>query len=809
MKKLDLTGRWTLATRNNEHAVTARLPGDTISALLAARRIPDPYWADKEGALQWIGREDWVYERTFRVPAALLKEDSVFLHADSIDTVARVFINGQCAATTDNMFVRVRAEVKPLLRPGVNTIRVEIESPEKRAALLASRLPYPVPHTVYPVQSRHRNLLRKVQCHAGWDWGPCLMVSGIYGAFYLGATSLGRIEYVATTQRHARRSVAVDVEVEVLSPSGGDSLLEIELGDARHAEPAKLVPGTNRLKATVRVTDPRLWWPNGYGGQPLYPLVVRVGGDEVRKRIGLRTIEVVTTPDKHGVPVTFRVNGVDIFAKGANWIPCDALPQRQSREVLDGLLSSAARAHMNMLRVWGGGQYESADFYELCDEKGLLVWQDFMFACALYPATPDFLESVGAEVRHQVRRLRDHACIALWCGNNENVGALNWFEESRRNRDRYVVDYDRLNEGVIGRTVGACDPTRLFWPSSPCGGRGDYSDCFHVDNRGDMHCWTVWHEGKPFEAYHEVAPRFCSEFGFQSFPALETIKTFAPPEQWNVTAPVMEWHQRHPNGNTRIVETFARYFRMPDRFADFVYLSQVQQAVAIQTAVEHWRRQRPRCMGALYWQLNDVWPVCSWSSLDYGGKWKLLHHAARRFFAPVALSVRQDADGGVEVWGVNDRREPVRGTARAELRDFSGRVLRAWRLAVRLPAGRARRLVRWNLAGIAPHPETVFLQVEFDSSRATHFFAPFKRCELAEPRIRMKTLPGLRVRLETDRPAFFVRLNADGIRGEFDDNAFTLLPGRPRTLVFTPEQDTTLRALKASLSVCHLRGTYA
>ncbi|MCE9613953.1 MAG: glycoside hydrolase family 2 protein [Lentisphaerae bacterium] len=815
MQKLDLTGAWTLSCPRRRQTVRAQVPGDTHSALLAAGAIPDPYWADNEQRVQWIGRETWIYSRTFELPASFLKERSVFLHSDSLDTVADIAINDQRVAHTANMFTRHRFEVKSALRPGRNDIRIVFTSPELAAKAEARRLPYPIPCSTYPVQSPHRNLLRKVQCHAGWDWGPSLMVSGINGALYLGATSQGRIEYVTTTQTHGRHQVAVEVCADVEAPADGRSTLDITLGDQTASRDVVLRRGRNLLRHTVTLPRPKLWWPQGHGSQPLYALTVRVAGDVVRKRLGLRTIEVVNTEDKHGLSMTFRINGRDVFCKGANWIPCDGLPQRQTRAVVDDLLTSAVQANMNMLRVWGGGQYESDDFYDLCDEKGLLVWQDFMFSCALYPATPTFLEQVREEARHQVRRLRDHACLALWCGNNEDVGALGWFAESKQNRDRYLVDYDRLNEGVLGQAVDACDPTRMFWPSSPCGGRGDYSDCWHDDSRGDMHYWSVWHEGKSFDAYYKVNPRFCSEFGYQSFPSLDTIRTYAPADQFNVTAPVMEYHQRNPGGNARIMEMFGRYFRAPEGFANFVYLSQVQQGLAIKTAVEYWRSLRPTCMGTLYWQLNDNWPVCSWSSVEYGGKWKLLHHMARRFYDPVLVSVRPGEGGRVELWLTNDGPAPLAGRLTLRVMDFAGRVRRRVSVPVRVPAGSAKRIKRFAVQALAPEPEKVFLSVALTAGgrivRNEHFFRPYKQCDLARAAIRLATTSAggaFRVTIRTDRPAFYVSLNADGIRGEFDDNAFTLLPGEPRALVFTPKQRTTLKAFRAALSLRHLRETY-
>ena len=808
MQILDLTGQWSLRAKKISTPIPACVPGDNVSALLAARRIPDPYWADNELQVQWIGRQDWIYERSFRVIPALLAEQAVFLHCDGLDTIATIFINDRRVTGSENMFTRLRVEVKKYLHTGQNTLRIEFASPERAALAEAKQLPYPVPFIDNPVQSPRRNLIRKVQCHSGWDWGICLMVSGINGAIYLGATSLGRIEYVATTQRHQRGRVTVEVAVEVKSPTGGKSTLEVTLGKERILKPVTLAAGTNVVRTRVAIRNPKLWWPNGYGAQPLYDLTVRVAGDEIRKRIGLRNLEVLNIEDKRGLSLTFRVNDVEIFCKGANWIPTDAIPQRQTRAVIDDLLTSAQQAHMNMIRVWGGGQYESDDFYDLCDEKGLLVWQDFMFACAMYPATPKFLENVRQEVRHQIKRLQNHACLALWCGNNENLGALKWHEESRNNRDRYLVDYDRLNEGVIGKAVDECDPTRKFWSSSPCGGRNDYSDCWHADNRGDMHYWEVWHGGKSFDSYYDVRPRFCSEFGFQSFPSLETIRRYAPANQLNVTAPIMEWHQRSSAGNSRIIEMFSRYFRMPDSFTNFVYLSQVQQTIAIQTAVEYWRSLRPNCMGTLFWQLNDNWPVCSWASINHGGKWKLLHYAAKRFYAPVLISAFQRKDGTLEVRITNDQLTPVRGTVAAEVRNLAGKLIRRYRLPARVAAGSAKLVKKWQVADLAPQPEKVFLQLSFNGTTNTHFFTDYKRCELAQPRIRIQVRKNYRATLRTDKPAFFVALNATGIRGEFDDNCVTLLPGQAQTFKFTPKQPVTLAAFKKSLTINHLRGTY-
>ncbi len=816
-QRIDLAGTWQLApAQRPEDPISAAIPGDTHSALLAAGRIADPYWGTNELALQDLNRQDWRLSRNIAVSADFLAAGRIYLCCESLDTIADISLNGHPVGQARNMFVRQRFDVTQALQEGDNQLEILLHSAETHALQLSRALPYEIPYSEYPIQSPHRNLVRKVQCHAGWDWGCCLMVAGLYGTVYLEAQPMGHADYVYTEQTHADGRCDLTVICEVEAPEGGATELHIDCGGQRLREPIKLQPGRSVLRRTLTIDQPLLWWPAGYGDQPLYDLEVKIAGDRHHQQVGLRTLELITEQDDIGLGFKFRANGVDIFAKGANWIPCDALPARQTRAAVADLLTSAVEAHMNMIRVWGGGQYESDDFYQLCDEKGLLVWQDFMFSCSTYPATADFLDQVKAEARHQIKRLRHHACLALWCGNNEDLGALNWFEPSRRDRDRYLVDYDRLNEGVLGRLVDELDPERTFWPSSPCGGRGDYSDNWHDDSRGDMHYWRVWHEGKSFADYHAVTPRFCSEFGYQSFPSLDCIKTYAPGDQFNVTAPIMEHHQRNDGGNSKITEMFTRYFRMPDGFAHFVYLSQVQQGLAIKTAVEYWRHLRPTCMGTLYWQLNDLWPVCSWSSLEYGGKWKLLHHMARRFYAPVLISSFQNDDDQLEIWVTNDRKEPTPIQARLRIVDFSGTIQqeKAWNQT--LDAGSAQQLDALAVAELITDGTAAFavldLEAEGITLRNEHFFAPYKSCILPDAQVQTRIEEvdeGFAVTVTTDQPAFYLTLNADGLAGEFDDNCFTLLGGESRTLTFQAKGEApTLAQFQDALTVLHLRATY-
>jgi len=826
---VDLAGAWSVRQADGDKAAVAmQVPGDVHSALLAAGLIPDPYFGRNEMEVQWVGKKDWVVERTFDVPDSLLSKRSVCLRLEHVDTFCEISINGKKVGETGNRFRRYDFEVKPFLKQGENTITALFRSAELISEARAAEIPYPIP-MVDNGLVKHINLIRKPACHGGWDWGIALMMTGFAGKTQLIGTDLARIDYVYCDQKHAAGRCDVTVTADVTSPEGGESVLSVTLGEAKASVPVKLAAGSNRISAKVVVEQPRLWWPNGAGKQELYDLAVSVGEDTLTRRLGLRTVEVVNKPDagdtssRPGMSMTFRVNGVDIYCKGANWIPCDAMTLRQTPERYRDLLGSAQAANMNMVRLWGGGQFEDDVFYNTCDELGLLVWHDFMFSCALYPSDKAFVGEVKAELAHQLRRLRDHACIAVWVGDNECIGALTWFEPSRKNRDLYLVSYDRLNRALT-ETVETYDPSRMFWPSSPCAGPGDFSDAWHDDNRGDMHYWTVWHENKNFSAFYNVKPRFCSEFGFQSLSSLDVAKTFVAPSQMNPTAPDFEYHQKNVGGNARIMETMARYFRFPEGFESVLYLSQVQQALAIKTGVEAWRHLQPRCMGTLFWQLNDNWPVASWSSIEYGGKWKHLHYQAKRFYAPLAVMM-VPADGGtnIEFWAVNDYGAPAQAEAAVEVWGFDGKKVETVPLTGEIAPRSALLLGKLPASRFGSEKELkerfleVVLTAKVDGQTAKHrnewYFDFFKSCELGDAVV--DAIPAERngtwtVTLTTDKPAFFVWANVSGIRGEFNDNSFALFPGRPVTLTFTPKDGAaTFADFAKALTVKHLRQTYA
>jgi beta-mannosidase len=827
MDKVELGGIWKLRRLADGSERPMAVPGDILSALLAAREIPDPYFDRNELALQWIGREDWLLEREVELAPAILARERIFLDIEVLDTMAEISVNGERLCSASNMFRPICVDAKQFLKPGKNLLSVLIRSPERAAAEAALALPYPIPYSEYPLTSPHRNLIRKIQCMAGWDWGPCLMTSGIYDGAALLALDGPRIEYIATKACRAGDAWCLSVSVWLDNPSSRAVKLEAAVAGERTTRLIELPKGSSTATLELELRGIEPWWPIGYGEQPLYDLVVRAEGDERRERIGFRELAVVAEEDSAGRSLVFRVNGRDVFCKGANWIPADALPSRWTRERLDGLLSSAVEANMNCIRVWGGGRYESDDFYGLCDEKGILVWQDCAFACALYPSNPSFLSEVEAEIRHQVLRLRNHPSLALWCGNNENLGALGWYSESKKNPMRYIVDYDRLYEGTVGRVVRELDPDRTWWPTSPSGGPSDFSDNWHEDGRGDMHFWSVWHEGKSFSEYLEVKPRFCSEFGFQSFPSYGTVASFAPEGERNVTSPAMEHHQRHSRGNTIIMETMSRYFRMPSGQRETLYLSQVQQALAIRTAVDYWRSLRPLCMGILYWQLSDLWPVSSWSSLDYDGGWKLLHYEARRFFEPLHLALITKG-GAIRAVAVNDGLGSFEGRLALRLRRLEGSVMKEYSSDVGIGPESASELRSLEIASLPCSSDEAFIEARLElrardgraeSRGALSFLTEPKRCSLPDPELEAKFVAGglgPELLLRCEKPAFFIACEIEPtsgrtVAGRFEDSGFHLMPGEERRLRFFPSRNgaaPNLDDLAAATRVTQLRASY-
>ncbi len=769
----DLSGLWALSDESGAYSVPFQVPGDAITALHNAGAIPDPYFGRNEYGLRWIGERDWRAVRSFDhdgSPAELVIEE--------LDCVAEVRLNGQLVLSAENAFRRYRLDVSAALRSGANEIEILFRSPVREGQSRQQAQPFFIPWSEVNSPIGNGNMLRKQQCDFGWDWNIALTPFGVYGAIRLEPVA-SRIGTIVVSQAHDAGSVVVTLAVTAEGPEVTATLCGITATAPVHR-------GVARLSLTI--ANPELWWPAGLGEAKLHSLSVTCGAATATRRIGLRSLELDSKPDAAGRSFGFVVNGHPTFARGANWIPADALAGQITREGVADLLHSAIDANMNMIRVWGGGRYEPDWFYDLCDELGLMVWQDFMFSCNLYPSTPAYLAEVDAEVRDVVARLNHHACIAVWCGDNELIGALTWFDCSIKDRDRYLVSYDRLNR-TIEAGLAAVLPGANWWPSSPSPGPMAFGDAWHDDSSGDMHFWSVWHEGRDFDHYRDVKPRFCSEFGFQSYPSMDVIRRFADPADFNIAAPVMESHQKNKGGNARIAETMFRYFRFPVDFPGFVYLSQIQQGLAIKTAVTQWRSLKPHCMGALYWQLNDTWPVCSWSSLDHGGGWKLMHHMARAFFAPITVVAVPDGTT-IVLKGVNDTRAPASLTVTVSALSVGGvrRVLTDTKATVdtittteiaRIPLDslHADEILHWEWSGD-------------DTGSDTYAPKPWKTFDLMAPGVDMaiKLVGGMwKIDLAAKALAPFVAIEAD-VPGRFSDNAFMLFSGQNRSITFTPNE---------------------
>ena len=793
MKTQSLCGTWQFRRADSEEWLPATVPGGVHTDLLALGRIPDPFAGDNETRVQWVAEADWEYRRQFAATADLLSQPHVRLVCDGLDTLATVSLNGHLLGQTDNMFRQYRWDVKPLLRAGENELLIAFASPVQYVA--GKQAKRPLPGVVQAIPGGPH--LRKAPCQFGWDWGPQLPPIGIWQDIRLEGDGGMRLDDVDLRQRHADGTVTVSAVVS-LEPWTAEALiarLHIMTPDGAELVAESTVSAAHPATIELTIDRPQLWWPNGYGEQPLYEAVVSLQQgdtvlDERRYRLGLRTVELRQEEDEWGRSFEFWVNGVPIFAKGSNWIPADSFPTRITNEHLQTLIRAAADTHQNMLRVWGGGFFEEERFYDLCDRYGILVWQDFVFSCSIYPLDdPAFLENVKIEVEENVRRLRHRASLALWCGNNEmEWGWVDW----NWNRPEFAdlkAAYDHFFHHTLPAWCAAEDPDTAYWPSSPS------SDVpFEAPNgqrQGDAHYWDVWHGRQPFTAYRQQFPRFMSEFGFQALPPLATIRTYAGEADWNMTSYVMEQHQKNASGNSLMVGQMLDTFRLPKDFSSLVYLSMVLQAEGIRYGVEHWRRHRDRVAGTLYWQLNDCWPVASWSSLDYFGRWKALHYAARRFFAPVLLSIEDDPPRqGVYV--TNDQRQAWQGSLRWSLETLEGAVLVAGDAPVWAAPLTTTHIDTFDLAGQVTDDNRrrlIFIAEMWQDGRVvarqTAYFAPTKHLELVEPQL-TATCGGdagqLDVAIRGRSLARLVEISLEGADVVFSDNYFDLPAGRTVTV---------------------------
>ena len=785
MQLQSLSGSWQLRQAGESQVYPAQVPGGVHTDLLAAGCIPDPFFGDNELRVQWVAETDWQYSRTFEASKALLSEERVYLVCDGLDTLGKVELNGKLLGRFENMFRQYLWEVTGLLKEGQNEIVFTFDSPVQYAKEKEAQYPL---SGVQPWSIMGGPYVRKAPCHYGWDWGPMLPPIGIWKDLRLEGRSAARLTDVHLRQRleEGKGILTAAVTLDRWSDAPVQVVVKVTAPSGQTWEQSAAVEGESG-QVTVEIPNPELWWPNGYGSQPLYSVEVTLKSDQQvldsrSYKIGFRTIELRRDPDEWGESFTFWVNGVPVFAKGADWIPADSFPTRISEEYLEGLIRSSVDAHMNMLRIWGGGFYEEEDFYDLCDRYGILIWQDFVFACNKYPDDPAFFENVRVEAIENVRRLRHRTSLALWCGNNEmeqGWADWGWNKTADHAVQRLKMAYDRMFHHLLPDIVAAEDPDTPYWPSSASSGIPFAEP--NSQQRGDCHYWDVWHGRKPFTAYRTQFPRFMSEFGFQSLPPFETVKAYAEEKDWNMTSYIMEHHQRSYKGNGLMIGQMTDTFRMPKDFPMLVYLSMVLQAEGIRYGVEHWRRYKNRVSGILYWQLNDCWPVASWSSLDYFGRWKALHYMARRFFAPVLLSIEDiEEKAQMDVWVTSDVNAPWQGSADWKLLTLSGEVVDSGSEAVSLQAQESKRIFS-KAFDLSPEQKrnTVFVcelkQGAQRISLSLATFTPSKHLNLVDPRLDARvSQEGSQavIDLSAQSLARFVELKLNGTDVVFSDNYF-------------------------------------
>lgn len=695
MKTQLINGEWRMSIIGEGEWIPAQVPGSVYQDLLAAGKMEDPFYRDNEDQALALMDNDFLYEREFDADPELLSCERVVLHMDGLDTLADVVINDRKVLHAENMHRVWEVDVKRYLAPGKNLIRVGFSSPTKYIQKAYEKYPEYLGANDCMRGFVH---LRKAHCMFGWDWGPRLPDCGIWRDIALLGITGGRILSVHIRQRHHQDTVTLRLSPDLEIIGGGNVKVTAEAV----APDGITFPMENQ--DTIAILHPQLWWPSGYGEQPLYTVRVTLSDDDGQmldvweRRIGLRTMTMRLEKDQWGESFYHEINGVGVFAMGADYIPEDNLLGRVTPERTRRLLETAKAANFNTIRVWGGGYYPSDAFYDACDELGLIVWQDFMFACGAFKLTDAFTANIEAEFRDNILRLRHHASLALWCGNNE----MEMYAVVERWVKTPVQRYEYLHvyEHILPRMVSELDPDTFYWPASPSSGGG--FDDPNGENRGDVHYWDVWHGQKPFSAYRDFYFRYTSEFGFQSYPHIKTLEAVTLPEERNAFSRIMDKHQRNGTANGRILMYMAQTYLFPKDLQSLIYVSQLLQADAIRYGVEHWRRNRGRCMGAIYWQLNDCWPVISWSSLDYDFRWKALHYAAKRFFAPLMISCKEEGEltgsisvneqlthpiqNTVQLCVANETRRKQTGAVTWSLRDAKANILQSWEQAVTIEA---------------------------------------------------------------------------------------------------------------------------
>jgi beta-mannosidase len=832
----ELNDRWYFKKSQDILWKNATVPGTVHTDLLSLQEIEEPYYRLNEHKLQWIDKVDWDYQTSFNLSKRDFSKQHIELYFSGLDTYAHIFINDSLILQTDNMFRNYTIDAKQFLKKGNNKLHIKFHSPINKGIEKYEALGYKFPVSdndlakIGQVENEKRVSIftRKAGYHFGWDWAPRLVTSGIWKPIKLISWNQHKIEDVFIQQNSIGKKANMTAHIELaVNNKSEKGVVEIIVnGKTIKKTQVKLIKGENNLQIPFEIENPELWWPNGMGNQVLYDVEVKLTSgfyaDTKSHKIGLRTIELIREPDSIGTSFYFKVNGHDVFMKGANYIPQDIFLPNAKKANYEHIIASAKDANMNMLRVWGGGIYENDEFYQLCDEMGLLVWQDFMFACAMYPGDSSFLENVKQEAIDNVKRLRNHTSIALWCGNNEVLSAWeNWGwkndiieEQSKEIADTIWKAYNAIFHKILPEVVTSYDGTRAYWPSSPgsdFGGKESHE-------KGDAHYWMVWWGKEPFDNYNKAIPRFMSEYGFQSFPEFSTVEKYTIPEDHNIYSEVMKSHQRSSIGNETIEEYMLRDYKQPKDFKSFLYVSQLLQAHGIKIGIEAHRRNRDKCMGSLYWQINDCWPVASWSSIDYYGKWKALHYTAKKSFENFLISFENKEDR-LNVFVVSDSLKNRNAVLKIELLDFDGNLLKQWEELITVEANKSNKyidLLKNDILNVSNANNAVLhaelLNNENNSIILENLFylSPYKELKLTNPGLTLtvnENIDEFELILKTKKLAKDVYLTADS-ENNFSDNYFDMLPNTEKKVTIKKSQLENLESFLEKLKVITLFDSY-
>lgn len=802
----EINENWHFKSESDTAWISASIPGCIHTDLLHHKIIEDPYYRLNEQSQQWIGEKDWIYRTEFKVSDVIRNKDHINLIFKGLDTYADVYLNDSLILSANNMFRSWEIPVKDLLREELNTLKIYFHNVFKINMPKYENAPYELQAMPNNDQAdiKLNMYSRKAGFHYGWDWGPRLITAGIWRPVYIEGWNDFKILNVHYIQKEVSNEQA-QIIANLLIQSNKSEQTKIEIKHEQNTLASKkinLAAGQNNVSLEFTIDNPKLWWTNGLGEQPLYEMVAAISDNqgnysELSEKIGIRSIEIVRDEDKFGKSMYVKLNGHPVFMKGANYIPQDNFQNRVTRENYEYIIKSAVDANMNMLRVWGGGIYENDVFYDLCDEYGILVWQDIMFACAMYPADKEFLNNVSKEVTQNVTRLRNHPSIALFCGNNENeVAWYKWgwkkkYDEATQKQ--YEQDLHTLFHEVIPKAIKKADPNVYYHPTSPVTNYNNIGK-----NMGDSHYWGVWHGKRPFKSFYKNVSRFVSEYGFQSYPEFSSIKKFTIPEDWFLESDVMHAHQRSmgderrdkDRGNRLINIYLERNFNTPKDFEKYIYVVQATQAKGLKIAIEAHRQNRAKnyCMGTLYWQLNDCWPVASWSSIDYYGKWKASHYIAKKSYEPVILTL-EEVGNKLNVYIVSDELDSTANASfELKLLDFKGGILWETNKTLNIPANNSKLIFSDSVNTITSHylRNEVFLSAEIKVNgnlkvNNLYFFDVEKNLKLEKPSISkkvQKTKDGYSIELQTNNLARYVMLTIENEDVSFSDNYFDMIPGK-------------------------------